>query len=50
MTLQTGRVVDVVKQTDEAPHGGEGWAARETTMPQELGTLWAKCGVTTEYG
>ena len=50
MALQTGRVVDVVKQTDEAPHGGEGWVGRETTMPQELGTLWAECGVTSEYG
>ena len=50
MALDTGRVVDVVKQTDEAPHGGEGWVARETTMPQELGSLWAECGVTSEYG
>ena len=48
MALDTGRVVDVVKQTDEAPHGGEGWVARETTMSQELGTLWAECGVTAE--
>ena len=29
MALETGRVVDVVKQTDEAPHGGEGWVGRD---------------------
>ncbi|HRA47415.1 MAG TPA: arginine deiminase family protein [Thermomicrobiales bacterium] len=49
MALETGRVVDVVKQTDEAPHGGEGWRERETSLPEELGTLWAACGVASEY-
>jgi N-dimethylarginine dimethylaminohydrolase len=49
MALQTGRVVDVVKQTDEAPHGGEGWIGREASMRDELGVLWAACGVASEY-
>jgi N-dimethylarginine dimethylaminohydrolase len=49
MALQTGRVVDVVKQTDEAPHGGEGWAGREGSLINELGSLWAECGVASEY-
>ena len=48
MALETGRVVDVVKQTDEAPHGGEGWVPRGTTMAEEMGQLWADCGVTSE--
>ncbi len=50
MALQTGRDLDVVKQTDEASHGGEGWVPRESTMPEEIGSIWAECGVRSEYG
>ena len=50
MALKTGRVVDVVKQTDEASHGGDGWAGRVGSMRDEIGSLWTECGVTAEYG
>ena len=50
MALKTGRDIDVVKQTDEASHGGEGWEGRRNSMRDEIGSLWAECGVTSEYG
>ncbi|MFM2032034.1 MAG: hypothetical protein RLZZ297_799 [Chloroflexota bacterium] len=29
--------------------GGSGWRPRLTTLSQELGTLWAECGIDSEY-
>lgn len=34
----------------DAAHGGENWQPRSSNMRQELGTIWADCGATTEYG
>lgn len=31
-------------------YGGAGWQGRGTTHAQELGTLWADCGIDSEYG
>jgi arginine deiminase len=32
-----------------AAYGGAKWSPRETTLTQELGTLWGACGVKSEY-
>lgn len=34
---------------DMAAYGGERWLPREKTLQQELGTLWARCGISTEW-
>ncbi len=33
-----------------AAYGGPGWQPRLTSTQEELGTLWARCGVASEYG
>jgi N-dimethylarginine dimethylaminohydrolase len=43
-----GRPADVLRQHEDAAHGGEGWEPRTATMADELGSLWAACGVTSE--
>jgi N-dimethylarginine dimethylaminohydrolase len=50
MTLRVGRPADVLKQHEDAAHGGEGWAPREGALEDELGTIWADCGVRSECG
>ena len=37
-------------QARDASHGGEGWQAREGTTADELGSVWAACGVHSECG
>src|SRR3712207_3461843 len=37
-------------QARDAAHGGEGWRSREETTAEELGSIWAACGVTSECG
>jgi N-dimethylarginine dimethylaminohydrolase len=37
-------------QAKDAAHGGEGWSPRTTSTAEELGSLWAPCGVTSEAG
>jgi len=32
-----------------AAYGGDGWSARPTSMAQELGTLWSRCGIRSEW-
>src|SRR5215208_4770195 len=50
MTLRVGRPADVLKQHEDAAHGGEGWAPREGSLLDELGSIWADCGVRSECG
>jgi arginine deiminase len=35
--------------TELAAYGGAKWSPREASMAQELGTLWAACGIADEY-
>lgn len=37
-------------QAQDAAHGGEGWRSREGTTADELGSIWAACGVSSECG
>ena len=30
-------------------YGGEGWSPRTTSLRQEIGSLWGKCGISNEY-
>jgi hypothetical protein len=52
LTVDTrvGRPADVLKQHEDAAHGGDGWAAREGSLLDELGSIWADCGVRSECG
>ena len=34
---------------DMAAYGGEGWLPRKKSLQQELGTIWAQCGISTEW-
>lgn len=31
-------------------YGGEGWSQREKTHREEIGEIWAECGINTEWG
>lgn len=48
MVTRVGRPADVLRQHEDSAHGGDGWAPRVGTMADDLGTLWADCGVTRE--
>lgn len=37
-------------QAQDAAHGGDGWQSREGTTADELGSIWAACGVASECG
>jgi len=39
-----------LEQARDAAHGGEGWEGREGTLQDDLGTVWATCGVHSECG
>ncbi|MFN8590832.1 MAG: arginine deiminase family protein [Thermomicrobiales bacterium] len=39
-----------LEQARDAAHGGEGWQSRAGTMADELGSVWAACGVRSECG
>jgi N-dimethylarginine dimethylaminohydrolase len=39
-----------LEQARDAAHGGEGWLSRQGTTADELGSIWAACGVTSEVG
>ena len=39
-----------LEQAQDAAHGGEGWRSRQGTTSDELGSIWAACGVTSESG
>jgi N-dimethylarginine dimethylaminohydrolase len=39
-----------LEQARDAAHGGEGWRSRGGTTADELGSVWASCGVTSECG
>ena len=39
-----------LEQAQDAAHGGEGWRSREGTTADELGSIWAACGVASECG
>lgn len=39
-----------LEQAQDAAHGGEGWRSRDGTTADELGSIWAACGVTSECG
>jgi N-dimethylarginine dimethylaminohydrolase len=48
MVTRVGRPADVLRQHEDSAHGGDGWAPRLGTMADDLGELWADCGVTCE--
>ena len=33
-----------------APYGGEGWTQRDRSHSEELGDVWAECGINNEWG
>jgi N-dimethylarginine dimethylaminohydrolase len=39
-----------LEQAQDAAHGGEGWQSRQGTTADELGSIWAACGVPAECG
>jgi N-dimethylarginine dimethylaminohydrolase len=39
-----------LEQARDAAHGGDGWQSREGSTVDELGSVWAACGVTSECG
>jgi arginine deiminase len=39
----------VVSTTKPAAFGGPGWVPREASMREDLGTIWAACGVSCEW-
>jgi arginine deiminase len=48
VTLRSPRETQM--EHEEAAHGGPGWLPRNTSMAEELGTVWTPCGVDSEYG
>lgn len=50
MSTRVGRPADVLRQHEDAAHGSEGWAGREGTLLDDLGSVWADCGVRSECG
>lgn len=50
METRIGRPADVLKQHEDAAHGGDGWAGRDGSLRDELGSIWADCGVRSECG
>ena len=50
MVVRVGRPADVLRQNEDAAHGGDGWVPRSGTMTDDLGRIWAGCGVTSECG
>ena len=39
-----------LEQARDAAHGGEGWESRTGSMEEEIGSVWANCGVRSECG
>jgi N-dimethylarginine dimethylaminohydrolase len=39
-----------LEQAQDASHGGDGWSGRDGTTADELGSVWAACGVASECG
>jgi N-dimethylarginine dimethylaminohydrolase len=39
-----------LEQARDAAHGGEGWESRAGTTADEIGSIWAACGVRSECG
>ena len=39
-----------LEQAQDAAHGGDGWQSRLGATADELGTIWAACGVASECG
>lgn len=39
-----------LEQAQDAAHGGDGWLSRAGTTADELGSIWAACGVASECG
>lgn len=48
MTARVGRPADILRQHEDAAHGGDGWVPRRGSMADDLGSIWASCGVTAE--
>lgn len=42
--------VDIATMHTKSAYGGEGWQARTRSMREEIGDLWATCGITNEWG
>jgi N-dimethylarginine dimethylaminohydrolase len=38
-----------LKPADAAAYGGPGWLGRETSLREELGGIWAACGIDSEW-
>ena len=48
--VQTSAPHYALEQARDAAHGGDGWESRPGTTTEELGSLWADCGVHSECG
>ncbi len=55
---KNGKTTDIPNQTSARPlsnsfgtaaYGGDGWSPRLRTHSQELGDIWSKCGIDSEY-
>ncbi len=38
-----------IEPFEAAAYGGDGWSPRTKTTQQEIGTIWASCGIRSEY-
>lgn len=50
MVANVGRPADVLRQSEDSAHGGDGWIPRQHTSKEEMGSLWLQSGVTSECG
>jgi N-dimethylarginine dimethylaminohydrolase len=50
MVAKVGRPADILRQNEDSAHGGDGWVPRSGSMSDDLGSIWADCGVTSECG
>lgn len=42
-------MTELVDHRNAAAFGGQGWQPRKRSLQQELGTIWAECGIKDEY-
>lgn len=49
MSERPGRPSDILRQNEDAAHGGDGWMPRAGTLDDDLGSIWIRCGVRAEY-
>lgn len=48
-TRRIPQLAAMTNLTTSAAYGGPGWSPRTATTPEELGTVWAPCGIDSEW-